>query len=124
MLPMLQFLDSTHVAEVEWYRTFVFNPKLQLCRKGGFIEDKFGQAQVKTLAAKGFPDGWLPFKTWLYCEPEGHAPMPYVSHVDGRAFKEEDTAELHEGDSRRQRQTVQGRLDRLKRVFNARDNHA
>lgn len=95
LVPLLQWLDSTHVAETRWYRDFVFDPSLKLVKKGGFIEDKFGQEQVKQIREKGFPYGWTVFKTWLYCEPYGTA-SGYVAHIDGRSLKEgSDIAKLH-----------------------------
>jgi len=36
----------------EYYRNFVFGPR-KLVAKGGFIEDKFGQAQLKAIREKG-----------------------------------------------------------------------
>lgn len=93
LVPMLQWLDSTHVADTEWYRSFVFDPARKLVKKGGFIEDKFGQEQVKQLRDKGFPEGWAPFKNWLYCEKFGTA-TGYVEHLDARGLTQDGFEKL------------------------------
>mmetsp|Transcript_22019 Transcript_22019/g.61119 ORF Transcript_22019/g.61119 Transcript_22019/m.61119 type:complete len:320 (-) Transcript_22019:369-1328(-) len=87
LLPMVCLLDSTHVAEAEWYRGFVFDPALRLVKKGDFIEDRLGQLQVAQVREQGFPQGWLPFRTWVYCEPQGSS-VGYVAHVNGRSIRE------------------------------------
>ena len=92
VVPMLQWLDSTHVAETEWYKSFVFDPARKLVKKGGFIEDKFGQEQVRQVREKGFPEGWTPFKNWLYREPLWEA-SGYVAHIDGRSIKNAEDLE-------------------------------
>ena len=53
LLPMLIWLDSTHIARTDWYRDYVFGGPPALVAKGGFIEDKFGQQQALWLDAEG-----------------------------------------------------------------------
>jgi hypothetical protein len=41
LVPLLYWYDSTHIASVEYYNSFVFHPKRHL-KRGGFIEDELG----------------------------------------------------------------------------------
>jgi len=45
--------DSTHVASTGYYRRFVFDPRYKRVAKGGFIEDKLGQQQLKLILERG-----------------------------------------------------------------------
>ena len=53
-LPMIMWHDSTHFASTEYYRTFVFGRRRRLVTRGGFIEDKLGQAQGLDLRSEGW----------------------------------------------------------------------
>jgi hypothetical protein len=59
LIPLLQWYDSTHICNTEYYRKFVFGwrgPKgkgQQLVVKGGFIEDKLSQVQLTEIRKHG-----------------------------------------------------------------------
>lgn len=104
LLPMLVWLDSTHVAKTSWYRDFVFGHDPQLVAKGGFIEDKFGQQQIVDLHRDGF-SSHARYGTYLLPEPDDEG-GPWVEHRSGRAFIEgaqlaERIAASRRSDSRR-----------------------
>lgn len=47
LVPLVQWYDSTHIASTAYYRNFVFDRRVKRVTKGGFIEDKLGQQQLK-----------------------------------------------------------------------------
>ena len=58
LLPLLFFFDSTHVARTSWYREFVFGDHVTSrgafrLRRGEFIEDKLGQAELNDIKQHG-----------------------------------------------------------------------
>ena len=81
LLPCLRWFDSTHLANTEWYRSFVFDWRRGLVKKGGFIEDKFGQKQAKDIAARGL-DAHADWNCWLLEDGLGRA----VGHLDGSNY--------------------------------------
>jgi len=78
-MPLLQFYDSTHIARTKWYRSVVFGRGL--VARGGFIEDKFGQAQLADILRRGVVAAHPDYGTWI-CD-DG-VPLPMVGHLDGR----------------------------------------
>ena len=109
VLPMLVWLDSTHIARTAWYKGFVFDPDNQLVAKGGFIEDKFGQVQLSRFRERGLASH-ADFGTYILPEAdkveqlESHPfakrlieegcilpvteRVPWVRHINGRTFLE------------------------------------
>jgi len=81
MMPLIQWYDSTHICEVEYYRKFVFGPR-KLVARGGFIEDKFGQAQLADIRARGVEVSHRDWGTFI-AAGSGFA-EPVVGHLDGR----------------------------------------
>jgi len=81
MLPLIQWYDSTHICQVAHYRSFVFGPR-RLVSRGGFIEDKLGQAQLADIRAKGVEAGHPEYGTFL-AAGDGFS-EPCVAHLDGR----------------------------------------
>lgn len=79
LLPCLRWYDSTHIAFSKFYREFVFSGERKLVKRGGFIEDKLGQAQSRDVLSRGL-DATVPeWRLWLYQDGLGRA----VSHLDG-----------------------------------------
>lgn len=121
LLPMLVWLDSTHVARTRWYKEFVFDPANRLVAKGGFIEDKFGQVQVERLKEDGLRSH-AQFGTYILPEldrvealgshgfakrliEEGcvlpvEEKVPWVRHISGRSFLE--------AEQRREKREIRG----------------
>ena len=92
LLPCLQWYDSTHICRTSFYRNFVFSEtrddgsgqEQRLCCRGDFIEDRFGQAQIKDIQKLGMP-AHAKWKTWLYHDGLERA----VAHLNGRTFRKE-----------------------------------
>ena len=82
LLPCLQWYDSTHLAWSDFYRDVVFSRDLKLVSRGGFIEDKLGQAQRQTYMKDGIQQSILFWKMWLYQDNEPHVEK-MVAHLDG-----------------------------------------
>lgn len=81
VLPLVQWYDSMHLAQADYYRNFVFGPR-KLVVRGGFIEDKFGQAQLADIRARGVDVAHAEWGTYLLYG-DGFA-EPCVGHLDGR----------------------------------------
>lgn len=77
LLPLVQWYDSTHVASTRYYRDFVFNARAKRVKRGGFIEDKLGQEQLR-LFLQGGMEAHKPYGTYLL-----RTEVPVVSHLDG-----------------------------------------
>eukprot|EP00960_Hanusia_phi_P071623 767594-Hanusia_phi.AAC.12 len=94
LLPCLQWYDSTHVCRTSFYRDFVFGEQgdeggaqaQKLCCRGDFIEDRFGQAQIKDIQKSGMP-AHAKWKTWLYHDGQDRA----VAHLNGRTFRNDSS---------------------------------
>uniref|UniRef100_A0A7S1XMS6 Uncharacterized protein n=1 Tax=Phaeomonas parva TaxID=124430 RepID=A0A7S1XMS6_9STRA len=82
-LPLLRWHDSTHFASSSYYRDFVFGPR-NLVSRGGFIEDKLGQQQIKDLRNHG----WSSHGDYgTYLLDDGATQLTYmVAHLDGKKF--------------------------------------
>jgi hypothetical protein len=83
LLPMLIWLDSTHIARTQWYSEYVFktDPPVLVAR-GGFIEDKLGQQQAKWLEEEGFEAAHARYKTYILPEPPLSAQELKALHSD------------------------------------------
>ena len=81
-MPLLQFVDSTHLARADWYCTVVFGRGL--VARGGFIEDKFGQAQLTDIRNRGVEAAHPDYGTFI-CDDGVQLPM--VGHLDGHDEK-------------------------------------
>jgi len=77
LTPLLQWYDSTHVCSVAHYRTFVYRGGL--VARGGFVEDKLGQYQLKRIKERGL-GAHAEFAQFVL--DDGVA-APMVSHLDG-----------------------------------------
>jgi len=80
-VPLLQWYDSAHVCNVEYYRNFVFGPR-RLVARGGFIEDKLGQAMLSDIRAQGVTAAHSQYGTFI-AVGDGFT-EPCVGHLDGR----------------------------------------
>mmetsp|Transcript_28369 Transcript_28369/g.90265 ORF Transcript_28369/g.90265 Transcript_28369/m.90265 type:complete len:461 (+) Transcript_28369:78-1460(+) len=80
-VPLIQWYDSTHLCETEHYRRFVFGPR-RLVARGGFIEDKFGQAELADIRSRGVTVAHHEYGTFL-AAGDGFT-EPCVGHLDGR----------------------------------------
>jgi hypothetical protein len=106
-VPLLQFYDSTHVAVVDFYRNFIFDPRMRLVARGGFVEDKLSAAMAAVMKRDGFVAGHGKFgvylyddgKSWRDCLPNGGSKsadagshrmgsgaVPLIGHLDGGSF--------------------------------------
>ena len=97
-----QFLDGTHLASVQWYRTIFKRPLLhgRLISVGQFTEDVLGQYMLQraieqTIVKPGAPasEGVLQvcaeFGTWLWSDGE----EPPIYHLDSRVFLSDEERE-------------------------------
>jgi len=89
LLPLLQWYDSTHVCRTDFYRDFVFGPN-KLVKKGGFIEDKLGQQQLKDLKEHG-ESSFSVYGTYLMYHGDNEVT---VAHLDGGDFHTEEQKQL------------------------------
>jgi len=78
-MPLLQWYDSAHIGRTDYYRSFVFGPR-QLVARGGFIEDKLGQQQLKDIRSHGL-NAHAEYGTFVLDDGRDE---PIVAHVDGR----------------------------------------
>jgi len=79
LVPLIQWYDSTHIASTSYYRNFVFERRAKRVAKGGFIEDKLGQQQLKVILERGM-EAHVPYGTFIL---DDHIDKPTVSHLDG-----------------------------------------
>lgn len=116
LLPMIIWLDSTHIARTKWYKEFVFDESLGLVARGGFIEDRLGQVQLERFKKSGLASH-KGFGTYLLPVPDTVTELssfnfgaklierryvqavreriPWVRHLNGRRFLEESQRQAH-----------------------------
>lgn len=82
-IPLIMWHDSTHFAQTEYYRHFVFGER-NLVSRGGFIEDKLGQQQGLDLRTLGWASH-AEYGTWLL-DDGVPPPTRMVGHLDGKHF--------------------------------------
>ena len=82
LLPCLRWYDSTHLAYSDFYRNVVFSNDLKLVVRGGFIEDKLGQAQRTYYMDLGIEASIQFWKMWLYQDDRPYV-AKMVAHLDG-----------------------------------------
>ena len=66
LLPCFRWYDSTHFAFSNFYRDLVFSNDLKLVSRGGFIEDKLGQAQRSYYIVHGVKKAIAFWKMWIF----------------------------------------------------------
>ena len=77
LTPLLQWYDSTHVCSMRHYREFVYRGGL--VARGGFVEDKLGQYQLKRIKERGL-SAHAEFAQFVL---DDGIEKPMVSHLDG-----------------------------------------
>ena len=84
LVPLLQWYDSTHLCATEHYRHFVFGRRKgkRLVAKGGFIEDKCGQAQLAEVRQGGVAAN-RDWGSFLLDDGSGAERNWLVEHLDG-----------------------------------------
>lgn len=80
LVPLFVWYDRNHVASVEFYRENVISSGL--VKRGTFIEDCYGQEQLKRIKAGGL-DAWKKYGTWFFDDLTGDS---MIHHLDGRRF--------------------------------------
>ena len=77
LTPLLQWYDSTHICSMRHYRDFVYRGGL--VARGGFVEDKLGQYQLKRIKERGL-SAHAEFAQYVL---DDGVEKPMVSHLDG-----------------------------------------
>ncbi len=77
LTPLLQWYDSTHICSMRHYRDFVYRGGL--VARGGFVEDKLGQYQLKRIKERGL-SAHAEFAQYVL---DDGIEKPMVSHLDG-----------------------------------------
>ena len=77
LTPLLQWYDSTHVCSMRHYREFVYRGGL--VARGGFVEDKLGQYQLKRIKERGL-SAHAEFAQFVL---DDGIERPMVTHLDG-----------------------------------------
>eukprot|EP00750_Incisomonas_marina_P014592 INCI17691.5.p1 GENE.INCI17691.5~~INCI17691.5.p1 ORF type:complete len:589 (-),score=79.91 INCI17691.5:69-1835(-) len=99
VVPMLFWFDKTHIARADHYREFVLSfaarqaagwGKETHVRRGNFIEDTFGQAELADIKSNGIA-AHAKYGNFLLVEMEakgkqGEVPVPVIYHRNGRRF--------------------------------------
>lgn len=84
LVPLIQWYDSAHVCQTEYYRNFVFDPKRKLVARGGFIEDKLGQFQLADIRSRGVDVAHPQYGTFVAVGPACEFGEPLIGHLNGR----------------------------------------
>jgi len=83
LVPLYCWYDSTHIARRQLYLDVIFPNRH--CAKGGFIEDRLAQHQMRLLREVG-GSSHVEFGTWLFDDGRGQ----HVAHIDGGAYRTEE----------------------------------
>ena len=79
LTPLIQWYDSTHLASTMYYRDFVFSCHVKRVARGGFIEDKLGQEQLRVILERGM-SAHVRYGTFILTD---ESEEPVVQHLDG-----------------------------------------
>lgn len=90
LIPTLFWYDNVHVARRSHYKDFVFDPKLKLVARGGFVEDKLSPALVKCVDNVGLESAIEKFGCYLF---DDHCGVAFTGHLDGGSFLTEEQRE-------------------------------
>ena len=80
LVPLYVWYDRNHVANVDFYKSNVMGSGL--IKKGNFIEDCYGQDQLKRIKTGGL-EVWQTYGTWFLDDLSGES---IIHHLDGRRF--------------------------------------
>ena len=83
LTPTLFWYDNIHVCETSHYRDFIFDERLKLVARGGFVEDKTSPAIIKNVERLGLQQGHAKFGCYLL---DDHTGMFYTGHLDGGSY--------------------------------------
>ena len=83
LVPLYVWYDRNHIANVEHYKNVVFAENSGV-KRGTFIEDCFGQAQLSAIKEGGLQTHRA-YGTYLFDDGMG----PAISHIDGRRWMTE-----------------------------------
>ncbi|GMH97593.1 hypothetical protein TrVE_jg1600 [Triparma verrucosa] len=94
LIPTLFWYDNIHICLTEHYLNFVFDPKLKLVARGGFVEDKLSPALVQCVRNVGFGEAMDKFGCYLF---DDHCGVAFTGHLDGGSFLTEEQREGRKG---------------------------
>ena len=83
LTPTLFWYDNIHICETSHYRDFIFDERLKLVARGGFVEDKTSPAIIKNVERLGLQQGHAKFGCYLL---DDHTGMFYTGHLDGGSY--------------------------------------
>lgn len=83
LVPLYVWYDRNHIANVEHYKNVVFAENSGV-KRGTFIEDSFGQAQLSAIKEGGL-QAHRAYGTYVFDDGMG----PAISHIDGRRWMTE-----------------------------------
>ena len=79
-MPLYVWYDRNHIANVDFYKSNVMASGL--IKKGTFIEDCYGQEQLRLIKQNGLA-AWKEYGTWFLDDQSGDS---MIHHLDGRRF--------------------------------------
>lgn len=83
LTPTLFWYDNTHVCDTAHYRDFVFDPRLKMVARGGFVEDKLSPNILKAVERRGLTMGHSRYGCYLL---DDHSGVYFTGHLDGGNF--------------------------------------
>jgi len=87
LTPTIFWFDNIHICETSHYRKFIFDPKLKMVAKGGFVEDKLSPVITKSVERLGLKKGHGRFGSYLLDDHSGYF---FTGHLDGGSFMTEE----------------------------------
>ena len=83
LTPTLFWYDNTHLCDTRHYRDFVFDRRLKMVVKGGFVEDKLSPNILKAIERVGLTLGHDHYGCYLL---DDHSGLYFTGHLDGGNF--------------------------------------
>merc|ERR1719223_2548706 len=80
LTPTLFWYDNTHICDTAHYRDFVFDPRLKMVARGGFVEDKLSPNILKAVERRGLTMGHSRYGCYIL---DDHSGVYFTGHLDG-----------------------------------------
>ena len=93
LTPTLFWYDNTHLCETAHYRDFVFDVKLKMVARGGFVEDKLSPNITRNVERQGLETGHGRFGCYLL---DDHCGLFFTGHLDGGNYLTDEQKEQWE----------------------------
>lgn len=101
LTPTIFWYDNTHIVQTSHYRDFIFDPRLKMVAKGGFVEDKVSPAILREIERAGLEKGHAKFGSYIV---DDHSGLFFTGHLDGGSFLTKNQKDWYLAENKKKRE--------------------